>query len=268
MYNYIRTQTDDNSLEKYATLLSDVFTTTNKFSKSFLQWQYRDNPNGKVVGIDAFSGSELAGHYVCIPVKYNFYGKEILGLLSLNTAISPNHRGKGLFTKLAQKTYELAQIENYDFVIGVANQNSTHGFLKKLEFELIGPLDVFVGLGSIEIEKPAKIMPIWNAESIDWRVNNPSNILSVGHHFIKSKSDLPFVNIQMFKQKGLSGKNDKVGFTLWMGKSNKVKKKGIFINLPDRLKPSPLNLIFRSLNTDLEYNPKDISFECIDFDAY
>lgn len=268
MYTYIRTQTDDNSLEKYAALLSDVFTTTNKFSKSFLQWQYRDNPNGKVVGIDAFYGEELAGHYVCIPVKYNFYGEEKTGLLSLNTAISENHRGKGLFTKLARKTYELAQEENYDFVIGVANQNSTHGFLKKLEFELIGPLDVMVGLGSITIEKPAKISAVWNAESVKWRVNNPSNVLSVGQHFIKSKSDLPFVNIQMFEQRDLSGKNGKTGFTLWMGKSNKIKKKGIFINLPDRFKPSPLNLIFRSLNTALEYNPNDIAFECIDFDAY
>lgn len=269
MYQYKRTQTDDTSLEQYAHLLSEVFTATDKFSKAFLEWQYRDNPNGKVIGIDAFLDDELAGHYVCIPVKYNFYGEDKMGLLSLNTAIGVNHRGKGLFTKLANKTYELAQEENFDFVIGVANQNSTHGFLKKLDFELVGPLDVLVGLGKVDIVRPSKIQSIWNQDSIDWRMKNPSNHLGVKGKYILSKSDKSFINIQMSKQNlNLQNSGNGLAATLWMGKASQVKKKGVFINLPDRLKPSPLNLIFRALNKDLKYEKDDITFECIDFDAY
>ena len=269
MYQYRRTQTDDASLEQYAHLLSEVFTTTDKFSKAFLQWQYRDNPNGQVIGIDAVLDGEVAGHYVCIPVKYEFYGVEKMGLLSLNTAIGINHRGKGLFTKLAQKTYELAIEENYDFVIGVANQNSTHGFLKKLDFELVGPLDVFVGLGRVDIVRPSKIQPIWNKTSLDWRVKNPANNLLVKGDYILSKSDKAFINIQMCKQDiGLKSSGSMSRATLWMGKAPELKKKGLFLSLPDRLKPSPLNLIFRALNTELTYTKEDIAFECIDFDAY
>lgn len=269
MYQYKRTQTDLQSLKQYAKLLSDVFTNTDKFSEEFLQWQYKDNPNGEVIGIDAYLEDELAGHYVCIPVKYKFYGEERKGLLSLNTAISINHRGKGLFTKLANKTYELAIQEKFDFIIGVANQNSTHGFLKKLEFELVGPLDVFVGLGKVDIQRPSKVNSIWNEKTINWRINNPANRLKQSGAYIFSQTGMPLVNILMSKQKqSISSSGGSFGATLWMGKASEIKKKGLFMRLPDRLKPSPLNLIFRSLNTDFKYNTDDITFECIDFDAY
>ncbi len=269
MYQYKRTQTDDKSLEQYAELLSGVFSNTDKFSKDFLKWQYKDNPNGEVIGIDAFLNDELAGHYVCIPVKYDFYGVEKKGLLSLNTAIGINHRGKGLFTKLANKTYDLAIEENFDFVIGVANQNSTHGFLKKLEFELVGPLDVFIGIGRVDVLRTSKVKALWDAKTIEWRVNNPSNILEQSGTYIISKSDIPLVNIQMSKQEeNVKSLSAKYGATVWMGKAVHVKKKGVFVKLPNRLKPSPLNLIFRALNPNFNYIKEDITFECIDFDAY
>lgn len=268
MYTYQRTKTDSKSLGRYAALLSEVFTKTNKFTPEFLEWQYKDNPNGHVIGIDVFLEDELAGHYVCIPVKYSFYGIEKKGLLSLNTAIGINHRGKGLFTKLAKRTYDLAQEEGYDFVIGVANQNSTHGFLKKLDFELIGPLDVCIGLGQVQLSKSSEIHSKWDDESLLWRMNNPSNPLEQRRHFVFAKTGLPFVNVQMFNTENVSPKLKRLGLTVWMGKSMDKKQKGLFINLPDRLKPSPLNLIFKPLNDKLKYTSEAISFECIDFDAY
>src|ERR1700754_5049888 len=120
-YQLIPVETTTDKLQAYAHLLSAVFTDTSKFTFDFLRWQYADNPVGKVVGYDAYLGDELAAHYVTIPVLYTLDGQEKKGLLSLNTATDPKPQGKGLFTQLASKTYELAAEMGYEFVIGVAN---------------------------------------------------------------------------------------------------------------------------------------------------
>ena len=62
-----------------------------KLSSEFIKWQYLDNPNGKVVSFNAWSKEgEMAGHCATIPVKMMLEGKEVKGLLSLNTAIQPH----------------------------------------------------------------------------------------------------------------------------------------------------------------------------------
>src|SRR5258708_2073413 len=140
-YEYRNTVTDAKSISLYSDLLSSVFPDTKKYTPQFLDWQYNQNPSGKVVGYDAFLNGELVGHYVTIPVLYSFNNENIKGLLSLNTATHPSHQGKGLFTKLAQRTFDFAQGQGFKFVIGVANQNSSHGFINKLGFTLVAPLE-------------------------------------------------------------------------------------------------------------------------------
>lgn len=92
------------------------------------RWQYADNPVGKIVGFNAYMGNLLAAHYVTMPIYMNIEGEKTLGVLSLNTATHPEHRGKRLFTILAEKSYQYAAENGYKFVIGVANAQSTHGF--------------------------------------------------------------------------------------------------------------------------------------------
>src|SRR5882672_10342010 len=97
---------DDASIAQVAGLLRQVFPRSAHFTNEAVRWQYRDNPDGHVVGYNAWLGDELAGHYVTIPLLARVNGREEKGLLSLNTATHPSHQGKGLFTKLANATYE------------------------------------------------------------------------------------------------------------------------------------------------------------------
>jgi GNAT superfamily N-acetyltransferase len=127
-----QTAVDSASILSYSTLLSDVFGKPELFTKEYLQWQYADNPDGTIVGFNAYQGETLAAHYVTQPMEAVINGVKRRGLLSLNTATHPQHQGKGLFVKLADRTYTYAAEHGYDFVIGVANQNSVHGFTKKL----------------------------------------------------------------------------------------------------------------------------------------
>ncbi len=272
-YKFIKTDTSKEKITAYSELLSSVFYNTNKFTKEFLKWQYLDNPNGKVVGFDAYSGDTLAGHYVTIPVSYFIDGKKRNGLLSLNTATHADHRGKGLFTQLANKTYDEAKQMGYEFVIGVANQNSTHGFLKKLGFYLIAPLTVKTGIGNIKFDKDLDYLarPNWEENSLKWRLNNPEANYSINKKTVISPTDKSSIYAQLISSNdslpSLPTKSPII--KLWIGLAKDLSCKGLFFNLPKRLKPSPLNLIFKDLTGKLpKIKKEDVLFELIDFDGY
>ena len=272
-YKFIKTDISKEKIQAYSKLLSNVFYNTDKFTEEFLTWQYVNNPNGKVVGFDAYSSDTLAGHYVTIPVSYYIDGKIRKGLLSLNTATHADHRGKGLFTQLANRTYEEAKQLGYEFVIGVANQNSTHGFLKKLGFYLIAPLTVKTGIGSVNFDKELEYLakPNWSKESLKWRIDNPEANYLKHNSTIISPTGKPGIYAQLFssKHESLSLSTKKPFLKLWIGIAKDLKCKGLFFNLPKKLKPSPLNLIFKDLTGKLSTIKKeDILFELIDFDGY
>jgi len=65
-------------------------------------------------------------------VEYN--GKVYKAVQSGDTMTHKNHVGKGLFTKLARMTYELAKKNGAEFVFGSPNYNSFPGFVKKLDW--------------------------------------------------------------------------------------------------------------------------------------
>ncbi len=262
-------ETDDSHLEKLSDFLNTIFGKDARFSTDYLRWQYRDNPLGKVVGFDAFLGDELAAHYATIPVRWKIEGAERAGLLSLNTATSANHRGQGLFTKLAARTYEAAAEQGFTFVIGVANANSTPGFLRKLGFELIAPLDVHFSLS--KLYRLSNIKDFQNHSILDdktekWRLNKPAGNYYSNTHSILSKAkpgigavlkkDNPKLQMpsQFYPIHLLIGLNESSGFRLKM---------------PRKWQPSPLNLIFKKLDEKMEIpKPKMILFRAIDFDAY
>jgi GNAT superfamily N-acetyltransferase len=124
----------------YVVLFAQSFAGDNKLNASYLGWQYESNPHGKVIGMDAFLGDELAAHYAIIPRRYRLGVQIFDAALSVNTATHPQHQGKGLFTKLAAATYELAAQRGVKFVVGAANANSVGGFTRKLGFTALGQI--------------------------------------------------------------------------------------------------------------------------------
>lgn len=279
--NYIITLGDYSSAEKITQLrglLDAAFGTEKaaKFTPEFLKWQYLDNPQGKVVSFNAWSEEgEMAGHYATIPIRMMLDGKAVKGLLSLNTATHPNHQGKGLFTKLASATYKYAEENGYKFVIGVANANSTHGFLKKLEFYLVSPLEVKVGIGNpfAGIKTVEKNHCIYDQETLKWRLACPSYSYSVKDNCIWGDREEPCfktcvapvpttTNIDAL---GLKKSSSLFGLFVGLG----VKPSGIYVNLPKFIKRSPFNLIFRDLtNGELPtLTPENVVFTLMDYDV-
>ena len=161
-------------LSATADLMHTVFPTGMHMPPEYLRWQYQANPAGPAVGFNAFAGSELAAHYVTLPLVAHLEGSLRKGLMSLNTATHPSHQGKGLFTRLAEATYAEAAQRGYEFVVGVANANSTPGFIRKLRFQLVSPLEVHLGLGPGRARgvDSAGFRIQWTEELLRWRLES------------------------------------------------------------------------------------------------
>ncbi len=116
---------------------------TQAFGKSFIGF----------LALDSLT-NEPAAYYGVFPIMVLHEGKRVLTAQSGDTMTHPKHQGKGLFTKLAQMTYELAHSEGIELVWGMPNKNSYPGFVKKLNWIDNGNLLKFkLKLGTIPIAK-------------------------------------------------------------------------------------------------------------------
>ena len=234
------------NLEKHALLLEKCFPGSH-LTNEYLDWLYYLNPNGNVVGFDFIEGTKIVAHYACIPI--NIGNKS--GLLSINTATHPDFRTKGLYQTLAKLTYEKC-LTDFSFVVGVANSNSANTFVDRLGFTEIGRLNLRFGY----IRPPNNNTRVWSESEIEWRINSPRQKISIStiqenlYQLAVKPHRLPF------KIKALISLNPPtsapsechlnsrvLGFTVDWNKGHVPRLK-----LPERLKPSPLVLILKSLD--------------------
>lgn len=271
-YRIEQVKTNDASLQEILELMRLAFEGhAEKFNLEYMRWQYADNPVGKIVGFNAYMDEVLAAHYVTMPIYMNINGQKTLGVLSLNTATHPEHRGKRLFTILAEKTYEYAAENGYKFVIGVANAQSTHGFIKHLGFKLIGPLAFKIGMGqNLYKRTDYTFTRYWDKEIMDWRLKNPSMEYFKNGDMIVSPIKPGFKKLVFHDKDGLVSLPKLHGrpFNLFIGFGANLKK-GCYCGVPKFVEHSPFNLIFRDLTggTLPEMTKDNILFELIDFDV-
>jgi GNAT superfamily N-acetyltransferase len=262
-------------LADYASLLNATFG-GNKFNMNALAWRYRDNPMGRIVGVDAWDGDRLAAHYITCPMQAKIEGRVVRGLLSMNTATHPDYQGQGLFTRLAATAYDLGKSAGYEFVIGVANANSTPGFLRKLQFQHVAPL-----LAGVLPLTPARLSayPVqfegyWTDEALSWRLANPDGDYGASRRGsvrgVWSKTHLPFVRCGAFlPDRAIDLPRAPFGASLFIGLEPRLDLSRL-LSIPERFRPSPLNLIWRPLSDGVPVQlAKDaVALNFLDFDPY
>jgi GNAT superfamily N-acetyltransferase len=278
-------QLDHATLARYGELFAACFPGTGKFTPRYLAWLYVANPDGAAVGFDAWDGERLAAHYVCIPARAWVEGREVRVLLSLNTATHPDYQGQGLFTRLAAQTYEAGAAQGFDGVYGVANANSTPGFVRKLGFQLVRPLEARIGAGPLlhgsgPAAQALSFERSWNEASLAWRCANPHNPVwsrergarrqfhaaAFGHRLpVYAELAAPGLRLPapaaappLSPLRLFIGLAPDAGSSYWN-----------YASIPMRLRPSPLNLIYRSFSPRVSrLDPARIQFTFLDFDAY
>lgn len=271
--------TDAPALDAYAAMLSRVFGASDKFTPRSLAWRYRDNPAGSVVGADAWAGETLAAHYVTCPAAMTLEGEAARGLLSLNTATHPDFQGRGLFTTLAEATYAAGADQGFDFVFGVANANSTPGFVRKLGFQLVAPLAAGVlPFPPRRFETaPVRMAGDWSPEALAWRLANPVGRYRTARWgdltAVWARTHLPVVDCAAFLPAApdLTDQGPPPRASLFIGLEPRLAlERRMFLALPQRLRPSPLNLIYRPLSprAPASLDPRQVAVSFLDFDPY
>jgi hypothetical protein len=280
-YAFAAIRNEPDELRRTAELLQAAFPTDSRFTVEYLLWQYYRNPAGAAVGWNATAGDELAAHYVTLPIVAQLDGKARRGLLSLNTATHPRHQGQKLFTRLAEKTYEDGAAKGYEFVVGVANANSTPGFTRKLGFDLVAPLEAKVGFGGVAdpSDEDLGFFPLWSDEALAWRIARPnfSYAVAQGKKSFRIFAPTGKFGIRALMFRGREGQSAPSGearlrgpLTLYIGIDPKLRwGPTAYFEIPKRLRPSPLNLIFRNLGTGSFKITREASrIQLFDFDAY
>lgn len=269
-------------MTRYVELFAACFPGAAHFDLPYLRWLYRDNPAGAVVGFDAWDGERLAAHYACVPASVRLGATPVRALLSLNTATHPDYQGKGLFTQLASRTYDAAATDGFGLVFGFANANSTPGFLRKLGFGLVAPLDAAVGVGRFRARDwqalgAAEFARSWPRDELAWRLRNPARpvravSLADGSTGFLAATGRP--GLRAWAQLGRASVpgTDPPGFPaarIFIGKWPAAAGiRGMYLPIPQRLRPSPLNMIVRGLAGEVALDPANVSVSFLDFDAF
>lgn len=265
--------------ERVSALLREVFPKARHLTPDYLEWHYGGNPDGKAVGCNAFAGDELVGHMAAIVFPCRLDGEARRGMYTVNGAVHPGHRGRRLQSRISAAMFEEAERLGYAFCLATGNKWSTGPLLTR--FKMMRPLDARIGLGLPRLRETG-VQPsferIWSEEALRWRMANPegryAQVRSAGQSAILAATGLPGVGAILHQEPGRESPapaGPAPGpLRLWLGLDPRIDWKGsAFLPIPMRLRPSPLNLVFKDLTGGgFLPDPDRIVFRGVDFDAF
>ncbi|MBI5505721.1 MAG: GNAT family N-acetyltransferase, partial [Deltaproteobacteria bacterium] len=249
-------------LQRSAAMLRAAMPRAAHMSAEFLAWQYVANPSGAALGLEAFDGERVVSHCVVQPLVARLHGREVRGVMSLNAATLPEYLGRGIYFGLADELYANARGAGYGFGVAVTNDNSTRGFVRRCGFTLMRPLHARIGVGSIpepRREAGVDFEKLWNEAALTWRLSPPH---------VRYRYETRGQTARVLAPSGhrgievvlgdVSGRNvpgavaaTRHGFSplrLWLGLDERIDwRRSLYFDLPLRVRPSPLNLIFADL---------------------
>lgn len=275
--------TSEEMMLKLVDLQNVVYAGKHHFTSGAFKFWYIDNPNGHVLSFNAFYGDIIAAHYAVVPIKMLVNDRIVNGALSMATVTHPQHQKKGLFKTLAELTYNYAKELGYEFIIGVANANSIHGFIKYFNFKELGKLNVLMGTkNGIQPDGNKDYSVYWNEELLRWRLSkknyttNKNNNAVFGTTRLWKFKKAPLVKTFMgsFDTDLLHSLNIPIQnnlirpFTMYIGLGSNARKLG-YKELPKAIKHSPFHLIFLDLTEGKlpEITKDNVFFQLIDFDV-
>jgi GNAT superfamily N-acetyltransferase len=189
----------EQSIIRTASLLAEVFPHSDIGRPEYLRWLYLRSPFGEVIEQNLDDDQGRAAHYALVPITLAGEGAEHPAALSLNTAVARRARGSGVFVRLARAAIEEARARGVEAVVGVANANSTPGFVRRLGFTSLGPLPakvlipqpggraklehapadpedtpaVATALASLLRQPSVGQARLWSPETLAWRLARP-----------------------------------------------------------------------------------------------
>lgn len=270
---------NDAEIERTSALLRLVFPKARHLTPRYLRWQYRDNPDGRAVGCNAYLGDELVGSMAALPLVGRLDGEERPGMFMVNGAVHPDHRGRRLQSNISGAMFEEAAAQGYAFIFGTGNKYSTGPLLTR--FKLVKQLEARVGVGVPRCKAAATALSfdrVWNDAAMRWRTASPERTYSARDagrgSVVTAPSGMPGLDAVIYDRRerwpseGLG--TSSAPLRLWIGLDPDIDwARSSYVSIPRRLRASPLNLVFRDL-TGGSYvpDPERVAFRVADFDIY
>jgi hypothetical protein len=248
-----------------------------------LEWQYLKNPSGPALYVNAYAESgALIAHYALLPTPPLAESPAAVAgtYLSLNVAADPTARVPGLMVATTRALYRRVQADGPALVLGVANERSSQGFVRVLGFRSLGQLSLTVHPpGTLPvIEAPRALAH--NPAHLAWRASRPgvttygdaaqgALTVRLRHHGVPLDAVLSTgLPGEVVRQLALPRP------ALWAPRLYAAfgGRVGGGVAVPGRLRPSPLEYIFRVLGdtTLTEALSRHLllrRFEFLDFDV-
>jgi GNAT superfamily N-acetyltransferase len=259
-------------------LLRSVFPKSRHLTERYLHWKYAENPDGQAIGCNAWLGGELVGHMAALPMRGRLHGALARGLFFADGAVDPRHRGRKLQSRISAAMFEEALRQGYDFCFGTGNRYSTGPLLTR--FSLVGPLDARIGIGLPRRREPVEAPDferVWSEEAIQWRLRNPEVSYGVAGrlgNLTVTAPAAPGIGAILYHgpdQWHVGAAAAREGpLRLWLGLDPALHwPRSTFVKIPMRLRPSPLNLVFKDLSgAHAAPDPVRTVFRALDFDPY
>jgi len=165
----IRLATDGDK-ESVLELLNYVFTqqqrTTFRRDSKYWKWKYQDNPFGNSVLTVAEVNNRIIGVDILLPWEFKVRGSVISALQPCESAVHPDYRGKGVFTKMRIHGVENARKQDVRLIFNFPNKNSLFTnlslgwhYLGKIIWwvKILKPANVITGIISTGKAEPVEI---------------------------------------------------------------------------------------------------------------
>src|SRR5260370_2250733 len=280
----IRVTAFSNDLSVPLDLMRHCFPHSNKYSIEYLTWLYLKNPAGQPIGIHVFEDGDLKGQVVGIPQNLILKGTPVRALLLLDVAIHQSLRGRRLFLKGVARVAEIATELGYSAIIGVANGNTYRGY-EQLSFQNVAGLDArlslmsYFSINSDRAIESADIFQDWTDETLQWRLKNPIaplDIVRVSNNTftVEGRTNYPAlvaraeIPIRSLSVSGPPASKAKPSVIISLTPKSAGRHR-FSISIPERLRPSPLRLVYLNLkDVSDKLNSDSILFSFLDFDAF
>ena len=137
---------DKKDSEKILSLRRLVFgeMEADKLDPKFWEWEFMEGPDGKAFIYLAEDEGKLAGHFADIPRRFSIRGEVLLGTLSLDLMVHPDHRREGIFANMGKYAAQRVKEENGFFMTAFPIRKETIAGLIKIGWEAVGELPVLV----------------------------------------------------------------------------------------------------------------------------
>jgi GNAT superfamily N-acetyltransferase len=269
-------------LSDLAALLAETFPGAPRLDLAWLAWSYLGNPLGPSLSARARADGRCVAHLGGRRLVARVGGAPRPGILVHHAATAPAHRGRGLLVRAIEALLACAADEGAAFAVAVLNRNSFHGFVHRAGFSALGPLAVRVGAGEPPPRSdapPLELEPVRDAAWLAWRLAPPGSPYRARLRAGGAELWMPAAAFGIPVLLGSAPEASAAGLARFAPRTPLRAVVGLdparrfrgraYAELPLRLRPSPLELVFRPLVPGLAVPARaGVRFEALDFDAW